>query len=215
MQAFIARQPILDLNQKIYGYELLFRSGLDNFFHHPDPDQASSKVLADSFFLMGIQLLTGGRRAFINVTREILLNEYLFLIPKDLIVVEILENVTPDDEVISACRELKQAGYLLALDDFRWEESWEPLVKLADFIKIDFLSTEQEVRESLVRRFTRPGGSFSGREGGDPGDLSRGPGGRLSVLSGILFQQTEDHLGKRHFRIQAPLLPHAPGDPPS
>lgn len=160
MQTFIARQPILDLHQKIYGYELLFRSGLDNFFHHPDPDQASSKVLADSFFLMGIQLLTGGRRAFINVTREILLNEYLFLIPKDLIVVEILENVTPEAEVISTCRELKRAGYLLALDDFRWEESWEPLVKLADFIKIDFLSTEQELRESFVRRFTRSGVHF-------------------------------------------------------
>jgi len=160
MDAYLARQPIFDLNQKIYGYELLSRSGLDNFFRHPDPDQASSKVIADSFFLMGIQLLTGGRRAFINVTQEILLNEYLFLIPKDLIVVEILENVTPDDEVISACRKLKQAGYLVALDDFRWEESWMPLVKLADFIKIDFLSTHQEERASLVRRLTSPGVHF-------------------------------------------------------
>ena len=96
MDAYLARQPIFDLNQKIYGYELLSRSGLDNFFRHPDPDQASSKVIADSFFLMGIQLLTGGRRAFINVTQEILLNEYLFLIPKDLIV-----------PVLDACERIK------------------------------------------------------------------------------------------------------------
>ncbi len=160
MQTFIARQPIFDLHQEIYGYELLFRSGLENLFNHPDPNQASSKVLADSFFLMGIPLLTGGKRAFINITQEILLNEYLFLIPRDLIVVEILENVIPDAEVVSACQKLKRAGYLLALDDFTWEESWEPLVRLADFMKIDFLSTDKEERKSLVRRFTPSGIHF-------------------------------------------------------
>ena len=160
METFIARQPIFDLHQKIYGYELLFRSSFDNFFRHPDPNQASSKVLADSFFLMGIQLLTGGKRAFINITREMLVQDYLFLIPKDRVVVEVLETVTPDAEVVAACRKLKRAGYLLALDDFTWGESWEPLVQLADFMKIDFLSAGKEERESLIRRFSSSGIHF-------------------------------------------------------
>ncbi len=160
METFIARQPIFDLNQRVYGYELLFRSGLDNVFRHTDPDQATSKVILDSFFLMGIQSLTGGKRAFINITRDILLNEFLFLIPKEWIVVEILENVAPDAEVIAACKKLKRAGYFLALDDFVYDEAFTPLIRLSDFIKVDFLSTEKEVRRDLVKRFAPSGVRF-------------------------------------------------------
>ncbi len=160
MNTFIARQPIFDMNQKAYGYELLFRSGLDNFFRSVDPNQATSKVIADSFFLLNLSSLTGGRRAFINVPRDFLLQEFLFLIPKDQIVVEILEQVTPDEEVVVACEKLKRAGYLLALDDFVYDERYEPLIELTDFIKVDFLTTERDVRSDLVRRLKRYGVRF-------------------------------------------------------
>lgn len=160
METFIARQPIFDLEQKVYGYELLFRSGLDNIFQKTDPDQATSKVLADSFFLMNIQSLTGGKRAFINITRDILINEFLFLIPKDRIVVEILENVSPDDEVVAACEKLKRAGYVLAMDDFVYDDRYLPLIGLTDFIKVDFLSTDKEVRCGLVQEFGPSGVRF-------------------------------------------------------
>ncbi len=153
MNTFIARQPVFDMNQKAYGYELLFRSGLDNFFRSVDPNQATSKVIADSFFLFNLTSLTAGKRAFINVPRDFLLQEFLFLIPKDQIVVEILEQVTPDEEVVVACEKLKRAGYLLALDDFVYDERYEPLIGLTDFIKVDFLTTERDVRSDLVRRF--------------------------------------------------------------
>ncbi len=160
METFIARQPIFDMNQKAYGYELLFRSGLDNVFRHTDPDQATSKVIADSFFLLNLQSLTGGKRAFINITREVLIHEFLFLIPKEQIVVEILENVPPDDEVVVACEKLKRAGYLLAMDDFVFDDRYLTLIELTDFIKVDFLSTEKEVRRSLVREFASTGIKF-------------------------------------------------------
>lgn len=160
MDTFIARQPIFDMRQKAYGYELLFRSGLDNFFRHVDPNQATSKVITDSFFLLNLSSLTAGRRAFINIPRDFLVQEFLFLIPKDQIVVEILEQVTPDEEVVAACEKLKRAGYLLALDDFVYEDRYEPLIGLTDFIKVDFLSTEKEVRRDLVRRFRRFGIRF-------------------------------------------------------
>jgi EAL and modified HD-GYP domain-containing signal transduction protein len=160
METFIARQPIFEGNQKVYGYELLFRSSLNNMFSHSDPDQASSKVLADSFFLLGLPLLTGGKRAFINVTREILLKEFLFLIPKDHIVIEVLEDVIPDAEVISACQKLKKAGYLLAMDDFIDGDSNWPLVQLTDFIKVDFLLTGPRERKSLLQRYQSLGIRF-------------------------------------------------------
>jgi EAL and modified HD-GYP domain-containing signal transduction protein len=157
MDVFIARQPIFDTHEKVFGYELLFRSGLDNMFTHADPNQATSRVIADSFFLLNISELTGGKRAFINVTREVLLKEYLYLVPKDLIVVEILETVTPDPEVVAACKKLKGEGYLLALDDFVCKEEYSPLVALSDFIKVDVLSTEVEMQRSLAREFVPRG----------------------------------------------------------
>jgi c-di-GMP-related signal transduction protein len=154
MDTFIARQPIFDSDKRVYGYELLFRSSLDNFFKHPDPDQATSKVIADSFFLMGMSTLTGGKRAFINITRDILIQDYLFLIPKELIVVEILETVEPDAQVVEACKKLKRAGYLLAFDDFIYQEVYSPLMEVIDFIKVDFLSMGESQQKSLVHQFS-------------------------------------------------------------
>ena len=153
MDTFIARQPIFDSRRRVFGYELLFRSCLENIFRHPDPDQATSKVITDAFFLFNTSVLTDGKRAFINLTRETLVKEYMFLIPPELVVVEILETIDPDDEVIAACKKLKQAGYLLAMDDFVYKDRFTPLLDLADFIKVDFLSTSESERRFLARTF--------------------------------------------------------------
>ena len=160
MDTFIARQPIFDRNKKVYGYELLFRSGIENFFNHSVPDQATSKVISDSFFLFGIPSLTGGKRAFINVSEDFLLGEYLFLIPKEQIVIEVLENVSVNSQVIQACEKLKKKGYLIALDDFVYEDSSHPLLRWADFVKVDFLSTEPEKRKELIEKFSGRGIRF-------------------------------------------------------
>jgi c-di-GMP-related signal transduction protein len=152
LESFIARQPIFDTQQKVYGYELLFRSGIENVFRSSDPDQATSKVLTDSFSLFGMSTLTGGKRGFINITRDILLKDYVLLMPKDEIVVEILENIEPDPEVIHACERLKKAGYTLAMDDFVYAEAYKPLIQMADFIKVDFLQTEEKERKALLER---------------------------------------------------------------
>lgn len=156
MDTFIARQPIFDQQQKVYAYELLFRSGLqNNFCDNPDLNNAASKVIADSGMLLGTENITGGKKAFINVTRDVLLNELVVLLPKDLTVVEILETVEPDPEVIAACQKLKQAGYLLALDDFVYDERYEPLVEMADIIKVDCLATGKEAQAALARHLNQ------------------------------------------------------------
>ena len=115
MESYIARQPIFDLEQKVYAYELLFRSSLDNYFDYSDPDQAASKTIVSGFMLHEIQKLTGGKKAFINVTRDVLIKDYMTLLPKDLTVVELLETIEPDEEVLLACQRLKMAGYLIAM----------------------------------------------------------------------------------------------------
>ena len=157
MKKFVARQPIFDPHQKVYAYELLFRSGMDNFFDASDPDQASTSVIVDRLLLMGMEKLTGGDRAFINCTRNVLIKGYAALLPKDKVVVEILESVEPDDEVVGACLRLKRAGFMLALDDFIYEERLEPLLPLVDFVKVDFRETTERDRRALVEKLSPRG----------------------------------------------------------
>jgi EAL and modified HD-GYP domain-containing signal transduction protein len=152
METFIARQPIFDRRQRVYAYELLFRSGLDNLFDHADPDEATAKVIAHSFSLLGMEALTAGRRGFINLTRNILVGEYFTLLPPEWFAPEILEDVEPDAGVLAVCQRLKRAGYLLVLDDFVYDERYLPLVEMADIIKVDFLATPPEVRRRMRRQ---------------------------------------------------------------
>jgi len=153
---FIARQPILNLQREVFAYELLFRQGTQNSCEGLNMEHAST-LMVDTSFLIGLSNLTDGRRAFINCTREFLLGEYISLFPRDQVVVEILETIEPDEAVVNACRRLKHEGYLLALDDFVETPAWEPLVKLADFIKVDFRLSSPEEQRALAERH-RPHG---------------------------------------------------------
>jgi len=152
LEIFVARQPIFDRKENVYAYELLFRKGTQNYFEGMDGDRATSDVIANSFLTIGMETLTGGRLAFINFTTTLLKNKTALMLPKNIVAIEILENVEPDQEMISACRELKESGYLLVLDDFVFEEKFLPLIELADIIKIDFLLTKGEERVNIVKR---------------------------------------------------------------
>ena len=147
----MARQPILTGDEKVFGYELLFRDGVADFFTNSDADAASRSTLSTSM-LMGLNVLCDGRRAFINVTREVLLKDYITLLPSSQTVVEILESVPPDDVVRAACQRLKEAGYLIALDDFGVDDPRERLTDLADIIKVDLRATPPEQAAELVKR---------------------------------------------------------------
>jgi EAL and modified HD-GYP domain-containing signal transduction protein len=110
-QRFVARQPILDRAQKVFGYELLFRNGIENYFH-ADPDSAARSML-DSSLLFGLNTLCHNARAFVNCTREILLKDLVTLLPPQETVVEVLETVEPEERVVAACKRPKQAGFLM------------------------------------------------------------------------------------------------------
>ena len=160
MEVYVARQPIFNRSKRIYGYELLFRGGSANAFPPIDGDTATSKLLSSSFFNVGIEQLTGGRKAFVNFTEELLVKRIPVLFPKDVLVVEILENVNPHNGVVEACREIAKQGYLVALDDFFYNTEWDALISLANIIKIDFLATPIETIKAYVQKLARPGLKF-------------------------------------------------------
>lgn len=149
---YVARQPIFTADEKVFGYELLFRDGVEDYFREQDIDAASRKTL-DASQQMGLETLCDGRRAFINCTRDVLLKDYITLLPSPHAVVEVLESVPTDDLVKSALQRLKQAGYMIALDDFVLDDARTPLVEFADILKIDLQETTLEQRATLVNRF--------------------------------------------------------------
>jgi c-di-GMP-related signal transduction protein len=149
---FVARQPILSKDQQVFGYELYFRDGVEDYFCNPDSDAASRSTL-DTSMLVGIDVLCDGRHAFINCTRDTLLKDYITLLPPQRTVVEILETVPSDDLVKAACTRLKQAGYPIALDDFVMNDPRQDLTEFADIIKVDMKGTTPEERVEIVKRF--------------------------------------------------------------
>lgn len=156
MDVFVARQPIFDPKQHVFAYELLFRSGGENnFFTQIDGDKATSNVLSNSFHNIGMDKLTDGKLAFVNFTRNLLIDEVPTLFPKDLVAVEILETVEPETEVVRACRKLKDMGYLIVLDDFVLQERFQPLIDLTDIIKVDFMQTQGDERRAVMEKINR------------------------------------------------------------
>jgi c-di-GMP-related signal transduction protein len=159
---FVARQPIFDARQQVFGYELLFRSSLENAYDGLDGTAASSRVITNAVSVHGLDTLVSAKRAFVNVTRDIVVDGAALVLPADRTVLELLETVVPDPNVLAACAALKRRGYRLALDDFvdDRDEQRRRLVDLADIIKVDVLATPPEEQRAVIKRLSRPGLRF-------------------------------------------------------
>lgn len=156
MEVYVARQPIFTTKKKIFGYELLFRDSMENYMPKIDGDKATSKLLSNSYFAFGIDSITGGKRAFINYTKNLLVKKLPLMFPKESAVIEVLEDVDPTDDVVRACREMVGKGYVLALDDFLYHPKMKPLIALAHIIKIDFM----QIPIAEMKDYIKPLGRF-------------------------------------------------------
>jgi len=154
-EKFIARQPIFDKRLRVFAYELLFRGGPQNYFA-PNKN-ASSSVIADSITLFDLQTLAGNALAFINVDELALRLDAPRLLPPRQVIIEILETVSPTEEIVRICRDLCRAGYTLALDDFIDRPSLAPLVECANYLKIDFQLLDSEGRRGIVEKYGQSG----------------------------------------------------------
>jgi len=150
MKFHAARQPILDSEQNLFAYELLFRDGITNAFPDIDGDEATSKIIAGSQFDFSLTDLTGNKPAFINFTYETLSKKYPSLVPNTDIVIEILETERPGKRLLHEVKELHAAGYTIALDDYVHESVWRHFYPFIKIIKVDFLATTVEQREVII-----------------------------------------------------------------
>ncbi|NEX23729.1 HDOD domain-containing protein [Thiorhodococcus mannitoliphagus] len=149
-EIFVARQPIYDREMGVIGYELLYRHGNVDYARIDDGDLASSAVISGSFLQIGIDTLVGSALAFVNVPRRFIIDPSLAPFFEGQVVVEILQDVEPEAEVIDGLKRLKALGHKISLDDFVYRPGCEPLLELADYIKLDVLRySSDQLREAL------------------------------------------------------------------
>jgi c-di-GMP-related signal transduction protein len=158
MDTFVARQAILNRQKELYAYELLFRSNLEqNSFDGKDSSSATSQVISNTLFSAGLEGILAGKKGFINFDKVLLIKGAFSILPKETLVIEILESVEPDEELVGACARLCSSGYTIALDDFVDHPKFEPLVRMAHIIKIDVLQTPRLEQTRLVEKYSKQG----------------------------------------------------------
>lgn len=158
MEVFLARQPIFDTRLKVVAYEILYRSGSKNIYDLSiDGDLATTSVVVDALVNFGIRRLTNGQMAFINFTKKLLMDDLPTLFERDNLTVEILETLEVDDALVHKCKELKEKGYTLALDDFSGDDTFDRILPYIDIIKVDFQVLKSEGRRYIADKYKRMG----------------------------------------------------------
>lgn len=157
-EAFLGRLPILDRKQNLAAFELLFRTSEHNKADVIDHSAASANVIIDTYGQLGIDKVMGKRRGFIKVDAELLMDDALFLLPRNQVVFEILRNVTITDEIIQRCKSLRQKGYQLAISNVTGLDSQlEQILSLVNVVKINpeaSLMSEQALL-NLIKKLKR------------------------------------------------------------
>ena len=147
--AYVSRQPIYRDHMDVYGYELLFRHNAVDRAVIVDGDKATAQVILN-LIEFGLDQIVGDNPAFINLTRNFILDGHCRSLPQDHVVLEVLEDVTADPDIVRALKKLSSEGYTIALDDFEYDESLQPLVELADIVKVDVMATDTETLKKTV-----------------------------------------------------------------
>ncbi|WP_346993821.1 EAL and HDOD domain-containing protein [Alteromonas gracilis] len=153
MFAYVARQPIFNVNREVYAYELLFRIGEENCFPDIPPDEATSKILTSTHLSLGIEEITGDKKAFINFHRDTLMFRFPTSLDASKVVIEVVETVEVDEALVAACKHIRGLGYPIALDDYDMQGKWEAFIPFTSVVKIDVTEIPHEEIPALVERF--------------------------------------------------------------
>lgn len=154
---FIGRQPIVDINLQVIGYELLFRSSEENRARIEDANLASSQVIVNTYMEMGLELIVGSQRAFINLTRPFLTGDIPLPMSPEQVALEVAQNISVDAPLIDGLKRYRRAGYPIVLDGFTFTPKQAPLIELADYVKLDVLTLSREQAAEDLRQLRAHG----------------------------------------------------------
>lgn len=155
MSVFVARQAILNRNQNVVAYELLFRDSPENCFPGVSDGQATARLIMENQLNLGTRHITSGKKALINIGPESLKLDLCEFLPCKDVVIELLETIEPSDDTYELCRKLFHSNYKLALDDFVYSPQWERFLKLVNLIKFDIRLTPLDEIPLVVNKLKK------------------------------------------------------------
>lgn len=153
MDVYVARQPIFDRNMNVFGYELLYRGSMSNYYDGSDDNKATAELINNAFLTMHIHDLTDETKAFVNFSQKMLIEEFPMLLPSDSLAVEVLDGVENIEAIIEACKKLREKGYIIVFDDFIINESYLPLMQIAHIVKIEFSAVNYVKQRQLIKQY--------------------------------------------------------------
>jgi EAL and modified HD-GYP domain-containing signal transduction protein len=155
---YLARQPIVDRQEQLQAYELLFRSSLGAYDPGCEATEATASVVRNAFYGMGVESVLGAKKGFINVDEHFLMSDVIESLPAKQVVLEILETVEESPKVLARVRELKSQGYTFALDDYVGDkERYAELLLEVGILKIDILGMPAQRLTEVIQAVRRPG----------------------------------------------------------
>nr|NJM03291.1 HDOD domain-containing protein [Desulfobacula sp.] len=153
MDLFLARQPVFTSEKKLFGYELLFRLGLENYFPKSiDGNTATSNLLSNIFFPFDLKAILCGKPGLINFTENLILQRMPLLLPKEHFIIEVLEDIEPDEDLISSLSFLNEKGFTIALDDFVYHKKLRPMIELSHIIKFDIQANPLNSIDEILQK---------------------------------------------------------------
>ncbi|NPC93983.1 HDOD domain-containing protein [Bacillus sp. WMMC1349] len=214
MRVFVARQPIFNQKEQVIAYELLYRESEKNFFSGIDGDKATTEVMFNSFFNIGIDRLTEGKKYYVNFTEGLLKAGLPTYFDPERLVVEILEDVPITPELIDQCKQLKSLGYTIALDDFCLnhrgnQELFYQLLESIDVLKVDFFKTSPQERQSIIQSYKAYGLKFLAEKVETRQEYEQAVADGFHLFQGYFFSEPvviAGHEIKYHFHAYYDLL---------
>ncbi|NLK93852.1 MAG: HDOD domain-containing protein [Clostridiales bacterium] len=191
MDIFMARQAIYNIDYEPVAYELLYRSTNENRFDSSiDGDTATMKLISNCVSI-GFKELIREKKAFINFTENLIINEYPTILPSEKIVIEVLEDVNASIKTINCLRNLKKKGYILALDDVTYKTEYWTFGPLFDIYKIDFRSTTYKERKDIILgiKVFNPNAKFLAEKIETEEEYEEAKGNNYSYFQGYFFSK--------------------------
>lgn len=196
-QVFLGRQPIFDRDRQVTAYELLYRHSGQTEAAQRDDRYATSVVMVDALMSFGLDRLVGSQRAFLNMDTASLVAELPLSLPPQRVVIEVLESVAPEPDVLAALRHLRERGYRIALDDVVYQSALDPLLELADIVKVDLPAIPADQLPGQVAELRRFGVELLAEKVETQAQFERTQGLGFTLFQGYWLARPKTFSGSR------------------
>lgn len=195
---YLARQSILDRNQDLYAFELLFRSGHANAAQFTDGTRATATVMQHVLNEFGLDAVLGKYKGFINLDETMIMSDLIELLPRDRVVLEVLETVQLNDRVVKRLTDLKTQGFSLALDDvIGLPPELERVLSAIDIVKVDIQQLSMDAVAKMTMTLKRRGVRLLAEKVDDRDQVQACLDLGFELFQGYYFAKPQIMTGKR------------------